>query len=261
MKIHASITDFPLLSHLEEFFKNFSNAGVEGVEIVLGVKSRWKIQKLKYFSKKYKLPIASLHQPAWSGVGLYFDEEIGEIAQELGVKYMVFHPLAFHSFDSRAMKNYFQRLSKIQEKYGIHVMLENMPNDIAYKKLHQFPQKNTLIPHMEKISEIADEYGLLLTYDVSHAELKKPQNEKIFQDMFSHIGNIHMSSFNKNQHHLPLSMGDLDSKGFLTYLKNKKYNGLLTLEVYYPKLGLVLDRYDFSAIEDSVKIAKEILGK
>lgn len=260
MKVSASITDFPVFSQLDTFFKEFKNAGVDGVELVLGVKSRFAIKQLQKLVKKYDLPITSVHQPAWSGVGLYFDERFVEAAKHLGTNKIVCHPLTFLAFDDKKMQQYFKRLSLLQEQYGIHIMLENMPNDFVYKKLHPFA-KEIMRKHLQKMEDIVDTYGFLMTYDVSHAEFKKPQEEKIFQSLLPKIGNIHLSSFHKHQHHLPLTMGDLDSKGFLSYLKKKKYSGLVTFEVYYPKVLMVTNTYEFSAIADSVKVFRKIAGK
>lgn len=260
MKISASITDFPLFSQIETFFKEFKKAGVDGVELVIGVKSRFFIDRMLSFVKEYDLPVTSVHQPPWSGVGLYFDEEFVTFAQRLGTNNIVFHPLTFQSFDGSRMKRYFKRLAQLQQMYGVHIMLENMPNDITYRKLHQFPG-NTMSQHIQRLSEVADEYGFLLTYDVSHAEWKAPQKEKIFEDMFSKIGNIHVSSFSSHKHHLPLTMGNLDSEGFIKYLIEKKYKGLLTFEVYYPKLRMMINKYNFSAIADSVTKFRKITDK
>lgn len=258
MKIHASITDFPVFSQTETFFKNFKAAGVEGLELVLGIKSRFEYARFSYLSEKYDLPIRSIHQPPWSGAGLYFDESFVRFAKKLGVRHIVFHPLALHGFESRAMKQYFEKLARLQEKYDICVMLENMPKDLVYARLHDNSPEH-LLHHLEKIQKIADTYGFLITYDVSHAEIVHPQKEKIFQEIFPKIGNIHASSFHRGKHHLPFTMGEFDMPAFVAYLAKRNYQGLFTMEIYYPKLGLVMNRFDFRAIADSVGAVKKVL--
>ena len=192
--------------------------------------------------------------------GKYFDESFLDLAKKLGVRHIVFHPLTFRSFDSKGMKVYFDRLARLQEQYNITVMLENMPNDMAYAKLHDSSEDHTR-HHLEKIKTIADIYGFLLTYDVSHAELIRPSENDVFRSLFPRIGNIHASSFVHHTHHLPFTMGDFDIQNFLQYLSKEKYKGLFTLEVYYPKLRLMRNTYDFTAIADSVAIVKKLLGK
>lgn len=260
MKVHASITDFPVFSQLETFFKEFKAAGVDGLELVIGVKSRFEFARILYLSEKYDLPIASVHQPAWSGIGVYFDEAFVEFAKKLGTRRIVFHPLAFHSFTSPAGIAYLERLAHLQETHDITVMLENMPKDMVYQRLHDSTPEH-ILHHLETVGEIADTYGFLLTYDVSHAELTHPQNTDIFPKLLPKIGNIHASSFIPGKHHLPLNTGTLDTVGFVQFLQQKKYNGLFTLEVYYPKLELLMNRYDFTAIAQSVKVVKKAADK
>lgn len=257
MKVHASLTDFPVFAQLETFFKKFKEAGFDGLELVLGAKSRFEYARIGYLSEKYDLPIGSIHQPPWSGVGLYFDENFLQVAKKLGVRHVVFHPLTFRSFGSRVQQQYFERLAMLQEKWGIVVMLENMPNDLAYNKLHDGTPAH-ILHHLEKINSIADAYGFLLTYDVSHAEIIAPSKNSFFQKLFPKIGNIHASSFVPGHHHLPLTMGEFDTPEFINFLVKKKYQGLFTLEVYYPKWGgLFLNRYDFPALKESVALIKK----
>lgn len=260
MKVNASITDFPVFSQQETFFKKFKEAGVDGLELVLGVKSRFEFSRVAYLSEKYNLPISSIHQPAWSGLGIYFDESFVELGKRLNVHRIVFHPLAFRSFESNAGKSYLDRLARIQEKYNITIMLENMPNDYVYNRLHDGSSEHVQ-HHLEAVDRIADTYGFLITYDVSHAEIVKPQESPIFLKIFPKIGNIHASSFIPGKHHLPLTSGNLDTDGFVSFLQKQKYKGLFTLEVYYPKLNLIMNRYDFTAIAKSVAAVKKIIDK
>src|SRR5258706_11284872 len=112
LKVSASIIgDFPLLSGHERFFRGFKEAGVDGVEIVSGFKSRLRFRALAAMSKEYDLPITSIHQSAWSGVGVYFDERLFRKFDKLGVSTFVCHPLAFARMDSRRMKRYLERMS------------------------------------------------------------------------------------------------------------------------------------------------------
>src|SRR5258706_231998 len=57
MKVSASITDFPLHTSIETFFRELKNCGADGVELVLGAKSVWSFEKIKMLSKKYDLLI------------------------------------------------------------------------------------------------------------------------------------------------------------------------------------------------------------
>jgi len=256
--ISSSITDFPLTASMETFFKELKFAGVDSVEIVSGLKSRLRLAKVFELSKNYNLPIASFHQSAWSGTGIYFDEYFLAKASDLGVKTFVFHPLTFTSMHSKRMEKYVKRLGVMQREYGITICLENMKAESAYKNLYLKGQ--SVSTHLDHLYQIAKEYGLSLTYDVSHARFVRPHQEASFKQIFPLLGNIHLSSFHKESEHLPLFMGDFDTQEFIQYLLKNNYNGLLTLEIFYPKM-ISLANYDFSAIAKSVKIIKEVTCK
>ncbi len=260
MKIHASVTDFPLFAQTETFFKQFKEAGVEGLELVVGAKSRFEYARLSYLSEKYDLPIGSLHQPPWSGIGLYFDEDFLQVAKRLGVKNIVFHPLAFRSFESHAMQKYFEKLAFIKDKWDVTILIENMPKDIVYEKLHDNTPAH-MQHHLEKMKATADTYGFLLTYDVSHAEFSDPQKLPIFQRLLPSIGVIHVSSFSKDKHHLSLLEGDFHAEPFFSYLVKKKYQGQLVLEINRSLFRRILYRYNFKAVKDSVALIKKTLDK
>ena len=257
--ISASITDFPVFSRLETFFRKYKEAGCDGVEIVIGFKQRWRYEYVWSLSQKYNLPITSIHQPPWSGLGIAFDEGFIHQAMKRGVMKFVFHPLTFPPLASHQMTSYFEKIARIQQQYGITVMLENDDGFKGGTILDYIVPKRGDSSDIERIYEIAGQYGFLTTYDMSHTKYAKPHEEKKFLKVFDRIGNIHLSSFNatpKGQH-WPLDMGNLDAKGFLQFLKHRQYKGLLTLEVFYPELFGIW-RFDFDAIKRSVEIVKSV---
>lgn len=261
MKVNLSIiADFPLFTQLETVFKKSKATGIDGIELVLGFKTRFEYPRILYLSEKYALPIVSVHQPPWSGVGLYFDEHFVVLAKKLGVRHITYHPLAFQSFTSRAGKLYIEKLARLQEKYNITVMLENMDNEFSYRRLHDESPEHTL-HHLEEINRIADIYGFLITFDISHAEMAEPSKTNIFQTMFPKIGNIHASSFTNTRHHLSLMEGKLETENLIKDLVKKRYHGLFTLEVRPSLKKLATSSYNFSDIEKSVAVVKKIAGR
>lgn len=258
-KVAASITDFPLQTSIEMFFKKFKEAGVDSVELVIGAKTL-DVQRLFVLAEKYHLPITSFHQSPWSGLGFLFDEGFLRQAKKHGVTTFTFHPLAFTGFDSARMIRYFSRLSKIQKKYDITICLENMKNESFYKKLYISPYE-TMTKHLEKMHSVAEAYDFSLTYDVSHTLFVHPQETAIFKKMFHKIKNIHLSSFHCKQEHLPLDKGDFDTRSFLTFLDKEKYKGLLTFEINYSLSKRLFTTYDFDEIVRSVAIIKSLSDK
>lgn len=253
LRINGSISDFPLYTSQEVYFREFKKAGVDGVEIVGGYKNRWAFEKLFFLSKKYNLPIVSFHQPMWSGIGILIDEAFFRHMAQHNVRKVTFHPLVFASFSSRFMKGYFKKIAAIQQKYDILFLLENMPPETEYKKLF-IDGKNKLTQHLNRIFEIGMEYGFGFTYDTSHGEIIAPQKTKIFHDMFPSINIIHLSSFADNGHHLPLYEGTFQLRPFIEFLVKKKFKGEVVLEINESLVRRVLWPYDFTAIAKSIQL-------
>lgn len=257
MKISVSVGDFPLFRSPKHLFSGLKEAGADGIELITGVKSRYRFQKLLRLSHTYDLPITSIHQPPWSILPGFFDEDFIREGTQIGVKHFVFHPIARYSFTDPPMKRYLEKLASTQEKYGVTIMLENMPVAI-YQEVFKF-----LFPLSEDTKRIEDlvkavkEYHLSMTLDTSHAYVPDPTKEAWFDEVFPYLGNIHLSSFNQKRDHLPVYMGEFHTKTFIHSLYEKKYKGLLNLEIFYP--GQFQARsFDFAVIKKSIDFIRQI---
>jgi sugar phosphate isomerase/epimerase len=256
MKVNVSIHDFaPLLKGHEFLFKRLKETGIDGVELAVGIKSRWSAPYYKSLSRKYNLPIVSLHQPVWAWLDLYFDEGFFAIAKELDVQYVTCHPLPKISFQSKRMREYLKRLSQIQSKTGIQVLIENMPEKYNHKLLsYLFPQDTTTRDIMS-LSNTISEFGLNMTLDIDHLQSSTPHKEPFFTKIYPKIKNIHLSSFDGKKRHMPLYIGNFHAAEFIQYLNKVNYKGLLTFEINSTGLTTLFD-YDFNAIKKSVEVVK-----
>lgn len=256
-KVSSSITDFaPLFLDLEYMFKGLKTAGVDGVELVIGIKSRWSVDKVMSLSKKYDLPITTIHQPVWGGLGLYFDEGFFDLAKQLGASKVVCHPIPRYSFKDKPMQEYLKRLSRIQKEKGIEILLENLSPNYDNKLVDPFFPLSKDTGNLKDVYDAAQEHNLKLTLDIDHFLKEKPHREKYLKGILPHIGNIHLSSFTKTEHHMPLYKGNFQVKEFVQYLREQNYQGLLTFEIYYPSF-LNFFSYDFDAIKKSVDVINQ----
>ncbi len=256
MKVNVSIHDFsPLFRGHAYLFKRLKATGVDGIELSVGVKSRWSAAQYIALSKKYDLPIVSLHQPVWAWLDLYFDEGFFAIARDLDVKYVTCHPLPKIGFHSRRMRAYFKRLVEIQERTGITILIENMPEKYNHKLLSLFFPQEASTRDILSLHDVISEFGLQMTLDIDHLQSHTPHKEPYFETMYPDIRNIHLSSFDETKRHMPLHLGDFDAAAFIKHLKKVHYNGLLTFEINYPGL-ITLRNYDFEAVRKSVEIVK-----
>lgn len=257
LKLSTSITDFaPLFSGLEYLFKGLSKTRVDGIELVVGIKSRWSSKKLNTLSQKYRLPVRSIHQPIWSGLDWYLDEGIADFAKQLGTTTIVCHPLPGISFHDKKMQRYLDRIATMQEKNGITICLENMAPKHSIKLLNYFFPLHSTTTDMNELFSVAKHYNFKVTLDTDHLHNISPQKEPWFKEHFDRIGNIHLSSFHNQQEHLPLYIGDFQGKEFIHALVEMNYKGLITLEIYYPNMFMLFP-YDFEAIKKSVAFLKQ----
>lgn len=52
-KVSLSIFDFPIFMSLDELFARLKATGIDGVEVVPGVKTRWNLKNLKKLADKH----------------------------------------------------------------------------------------------------------------------------------------------------------------------------------------------------------------
>lgn len=256
MNINVSVGDFsPLLRHPDYLFSGLQQTGVGGIELWLGVKSRWTPNYYASLSKKYQLPIISVHQPLWAMTGKYFDDGFFTTAKQLGVQAITCHPLPGYYLGSSQMNKYFAKLAQLQTQTGIQVLIENMPPRSRSKILQLAEQREKIAAPITQVYTHATPYGLGVTLDTDHVRVAKPHQEPWFTTVLPAVRNIHLSSFTSDKQHQPLDTGHLDTAGFLHHLKQSHYNGLITLEVSAPK-AITLFQYDFDRIARSVELAR-----
>lgn len=255
-QVSVSIGDFsPLLRGPTYLFRGLQGTGIQGIELWVGLKSRWTIGYYRRLAQKYGVPIVSLHQPLWAMTGMYFDEGFFELAQKLGVRHVTCHPLPGISLQDRRMRVYFRRLAAAQKRTGVTILIENLPQVYRNGLLHHFFPPTSDAGDMSRIHEAASEFGLGITLDTDHVHLPKPHKQTWFDATLPKVGNIHLSSFDGDRRHVPLYMGDLQAVEFIHYLQKQNYTGSITLEVAWPKSITMWD-YDFEAIRKSVELLR-----
>jgi sugar phosphate isomerase/epimerase len=254
-KILVSIADFPLFRSLEYNFSEIAKTKADGIELVHGIKSHWPFKKIINLTKKYNLPVLSVHQPLWSGYGVP-DFSFVKFAKNLDVKKIVIHPLSSESLNSIKMQKYLRNLAKIQKENGLEMLLENLPVREQAPLVDKFfpGHKDALDPLL--ILKAAKQYGFKMTLDTAHLEDKDLYKREWLKDVLENTGNIHLSNFSYDKPHYPLDIGVMNYKGFLGKLKEYNYKEPITLEIYYPKMT-PLRNYDYSGVKKSIEIIKK----
>lgn len=255
-KLTFSIADIPLGIALEEYFLLASHLKVDGLELVVGWKTRFNLRKVVRLSKRYNVPILSVHQPAWSLAGLYNDAGAFKFAQRFGAVFVA-HPLVNQHVNSPKSKAYYKWLAEMKNKYELEILLENMTNIYQLMPLLHYVSKkhHDSATDLKYFDTICSRYGFGFTLDTSHLMSPEPQNEKGFAEIWPFMKNIHLGDYTPKKEHMGLGDGLLNYDSFLSYLKSKKYTGIINLELC-PRILNAREKY-YKDIAKSVKIVRE----
>lgn len=254
-KLSFSVADIPLGIALEEYFLLASHLRV-GLELVVGWKTRFAMRKVARLSKRYDVPITSVHQPAWSVAGFFTDEGAFKFAQKFNAKFVA-HPLVSQHINSPKAITYYKWLSDMQIKYGIDILIENMTNVYQLMPLLHYVSKthHNSVTELDNFEKICSKYGFGFTLDIAHLMEPEPQDAKGFKELWPYLKNIHLSDYTEKKEHLGLGDGNLNIDSFLSYLKEKKYNGIINLELC-PRILNAREKY-YKDIAKSVKFVRE----
>ncbi len=251
-----SVADIPLGIALEEYFLLASHLKVDGLELVVGWKTRFNLRKVIRLSKRFNVPILSVHQPAWSVAGFWQDEKAFLFAKKFGAVYVA-HPLVNQHINSPKSKTYYKWLKDMSEKYELEILIENMTNIYQLMPLLHYVSKkhHDSATDLGYFDTICKKYGFGFTLDISHLMASEPQKAEGFTELWPFMKNIHLSDFTKKREHMGLGDGELNYESFLSYLKEKKYTGLINLELC-PRILNAREKY-YKDIAKSVKIVRE----
>jgi len=251
-----SVADIPLGIALEEYFLLANNLKVDGLEIVVGWKTRFNLRKLVRLSKRYKVPILSIHQPAWSVAGFWQDEKAFLFAQKFNAKFVA-HPLVVQHINSPKSRQYYKWLTQMGKKYEIDILMENMTNIYQLLPLLHYVSKkhHNSATELTRFEKICSKYGFGFTLDISHLMSSLPQKAPGYKEMEPYLQSIHLSDFTEKKEHMGLGDGILNYESYLSYLKDENYAGLINLELC-PRVLNAREKY-YKDIEKSVKLVRE----
>lgn len=257
-KLTFSVADIPLGIALEEYFLLASHLKVDGLELVVGWKTRFNLRKVVRLSKRYNVPILSVHQPAWSVAGMWQDEGAFKFARKFNSVFVA-HPIVVQPINSPKSKAYFKWLTEMGKKYEIEILIENMTNIYQLMPMFHYVSKrhHDSATNLSSFVNVCKKYELGFTLDTSHIMEREPQDALGFEEILPYLRNIHLSDFTAKKEHLGLGDGDLDYASFLDYLKKIKYSGLINLELC-PRILNAREKY-YKDIAKSVKIVREHL--
>lgn len=252
-QISLSIADLPFNIDPEKVFRIANEEKIDGIEVVAGIKFLPLLFKLRSFSY-LRLPILSIHQPVSLVKKIIGNNELFTLAGRLKAK-VVIHPLKDRSLDHELQLKYFSAMSVYGKRYHVKILLENLAIKSSLPIFNMF-RVNLSTTKLENFAAISLKYKFGITFDTSHFGKESPGNNKEFLAIFNLIENIHLSDFDADKKHLALGSGIFETEKFIQFLKNKKYSGLVTLELS-PRLFYSENKY-LREIRNSLKLLKSL---
>lgn len=214
---------------------SLKKSGVDGIELLLSSKvTKEELQKIKNMIEKLDMLIFSVHQPLSTLFNISINEvkKLSKITKNLKAKVLVLHinVIGKQIFD----KKYIMNLKDLERQYGIKISIENSPKSVL-------TILNSYCWQEEKFSKLMDVNELNITFDITHVAQVGGNIISFYKNNKERIVNIHLSDYKEhflnthlllaNHTHLPLRKGNLPIKDFLQTLKEKDYNGLITMEI------------------------------
>lgn len=256
MKISLSIADLPFNIDIEDLFSMAVTLGFDGVEVLPGFKMSTILQ-LSDLSKKYNIPILSIHHPFWVGKYIISSEQAFAMAKFFNAVIVV-HPLKNQSLSSIKQNDFMDQIVKLSKKTKVTVAVENMPIQSVLPIYKYFSKVHESTTQLLPLYEMCKDYGFGLTLDTSHFMTQDILSVEGFDKILPLIKNIHLSDCTKSKQHLALGDGYIDLEKLLKHLKKVNYSGLLTLELS-PRLYSNKEKY-YRDIEKSFFLIRSCLG-
>ena len=218
---------------LRKAFEMAADVGFDGVELIINqdfqrVNSRKLMAELAGI-----MPILSVHAPFMplDGWGNQIDslKRTVELAAEIGVPLVNFHPASWAGFEIRFWR-WLYRIHDFQKEVGggkVILAMENMPWTGRFK-LNPY-----ILSQTEMMIEFITERNLYQTFDCTHMGSGKANFINDFYLFYGtgRIRNIHFSDYGHGREHLLPGRGILPLTRFLNHLRNTGFDETLTLEL------------------------------
>ncbi len=219
---------------LSEIFEIASECGYDGVELIINALFE-NSNPHKIIEKLLPIcPILSIHAPffklhGWGHSGTSLIKCV-ELARDFEIPLVNFHPPFWFppEFTFRRWFNKVEDYQTLVDDSKVIVTLENMPyigNRIRYNP--------NILRKSEKMLDFIEKHNLFMTLDTTHIGSHNPNFLGEAQRLLvsGRIKNIHFSDYGHGREHLFPGRGILPLTRFLYMLKERNYEGAVTLEL------------------------------
>ncbi len=227
--------------------------GFDGLEFVPTLKHLFTSKKkLKKIIRSEKFSILSVHQPVWHWprptMGMI--ESLIIFAKDIGARNVVLH-LSLLRFYRES--DIFPFILFLQEKYNIKVSLENSQPE----GLDRAPEWGW---QSDEISKLVKKWSVNITLDAPRLAVWSGGVENFYKKNKDKIPSIHIHGTKNKNTHYPISNSEISMIPLLKTLKNKGYNGILTMEVFPRKSAKNISINNIKkVIKKDVELIKSVL--
>jgi sugar phosphate isomerase/epimerase len=240
-------------------------AGYDGVELALGPEYSLRgIEGLQRTALEHHIPILSIHPPfiPLPGWPRQVDKSIphlAQLSQALGVQDFVVHVPCFFSLTSPRAERFILGLQETLGQAGTHVRI-GLENNQYYRRKQRF-----LLDDLRALVSFASEHGCGVTFDTCHAAASGEDILACYEIVRPVLYNVHLNDVvfhNSVPHtHIPPGKGHLPLDRFLGLLARDGYNGLVTLEVYPSRIGLLGYRRHLKAMQEAAHFVRSSIAE
>lgn len=242
-------------STTSEVFAKLKASGIDGIELLIPL--HFTNDDLRFIQKilsENNIQVNTIHQPLrlFSKTDLKEIQKLFIIADKLKAKVIVLH---LNSAGNQIYnKNYLKNLHELEKKYNVQIGFEN-------HQKHFILACKEYLWDSKKFSKLLQSIHFGMTLDTTHLATTGKNIVSFLQENINNIVNIHLSDYKSHlfstsfrpaaSTHMPLGDGELPIVEFLEFLKEKKYNGFITLEI----------NTDLEKLCTNAQTVKSVIGK
>lgn len=221
---------------VEDTFRLAKDAGYDGIEVMISQNPITRsIPELKKLTKKYDLPILSIHAPVLVLTHFVWGRDpkqklylSAKFAEELGASTVVVHPP--FSWQKEYATEFLNAVNEFSKITGVEIAVENMfPWKVRNRTI------NAYAPSWEQITL----HSKAITLDFSHAALAGKNSLEMARKLGKKLRHIHLCDGATNtgtkdkifDQHLAPGYGTQPVAETLNYLANKNWDGHVVAEV------------------------------
>ncbi|MGO8950563.1 MAG: sugar phosphate isomerase/epimerase family protein [Ktedonobacterales bacterium] len=240
-------------------------AGYDGVELALGPEYSFSgIRGLQRAAQKHTVPILSVHPPFMSipGWPRQLSRSIPYLAQvthALGVQNCVVHIAGFSSPHTPRAQRFISALQEALRSTG-NTLRIGLENSQYYRRKQRF-----YLDDLRALASFAGEHGCGVTFDTCHAAASGEDILACYEIVRPVLCNVHLNDviFRRDvpHTHIPPGKGQLPLDRFLGLLARDRYQGLVTLEIYPSRVGLMGHGRHLREMQEAIHFVRSAIAE